>query len=435
MVDLRVEFAGLKLKNPIVSGAGPNTKNFDQALKGMKAGCGAIVVRSLHLERLDERRPPRREFWRLHTGGKDFLKDYYSFQSTGAPAERVSRGIPPGMGGAVGTPTLPEWQEEVAKIVRASKQYDCAIIASIGWCGSALASDDLWEGEAKAMAEAGVDAIELHNGPSPATEPGRFIMADPEKYLLNPIRIAKRAGGKPTFSKVPVDCCDVVAACRWAQSAGADGVVPVTRWMSITVDIEAPERPAWRGPGFGGPWSAPIMTGYIYRMRSPMRGVGHMASRRYQQQIDQDPDSNPAVTIPIIPSGGARTGADVVTYIMAGASAVQICAQILVEGYKSVGRIQREITGWMQRKGLSRLDEVRGTLKVLEPALIKRELPQRVAQVDEALCTGCEVCVDPCTDEAIAMANGVAVVEPTRCEGCLNCVQVCPANAIQMVAI
>ena len=87
----------------------------------------------------------------------------------------------------------------------------------------------------------------------------------------------------------------------------------------------------------------------------------------------------------------------------------------------------------MKRKGLSRLDEVRGTLKVLEPALIRKELPQRVALVDEALCTGCEACVDPCTDEAIAMANGVAVVEPERCEGCLNCVQVCPANAIRMV--
>ena len=56
MVDISVEIAGVKLKNPLMVGAGPNTKNFPTALNCMKAGFGSIAIRSLHLQHVDQ--PP-----------------------------------------------------------------------------------------------------------------------------------------------------------------------------------------------------------------------------------------------------------------------------------------------------------------------------------------------------------------------------------------
>lgn len=62
MSDLSVEFAGLKLKNPVIVGAGPNTKSYPTALNCMKAGFGGIVIRSLHMQHLTDEIKPIREF-------------------------------------------------------------------------------------------------------------------------------------------------------------------------------------------------------------------------------------------------------------------------------------------------------------------------------------------------------------------------------------
>lgn len=65
--------------------------------------------------------------------------------------------------------------------------------------------------------------------------------------------------------------------------------------------------------------------------------------------------------------------------------------------------------------------------------------------VDQALCTGCEVCVDECPVGAITLANGKAVVDPALCDGCRSfdgalqsgrdklCVEICPNGALTWV--
>jgi heterodisulfide reductase subunit A len=58
-----------------------------------------------------------------------------------------------------------------------------------------------------------------------------------------------------------------------------------------------------------------------------------------------------------------------------------------------------------------------------------------VAVVDEALCTGCASCVEPCPFGAISMHQraesvDLARVDPLLCTGCGNCVVVCPVKAI-----
>ena len=173
MVDLAVELAGIRLKNPIIAAAGPNTKNLSVVVDCIKAGFGAVVVRSLHMQYPDQIGVPMREFWRIYSRSKHFNKEFYALQSTGAPAKRPNEKVPPGFGGAAPMPSLYEWAEEVRKMVRVAKEHDCALIASLGWCGSNLSTEEVWRSEARAMADAGVDAIQLHTAPSPATEPGR----------------------------------------------------------------------------------------------------------------------------------------------------------------------------------------------------------------------------------------------------------------------
>lgn len=54
------------------------------------------------------------------------------------------------------------------------------------------------------------------------------------------------------------------------------------------------------------------------------------------------------------------------------------------------------------------------------------------ALVDEDLCNGCEVCVERCPMEAIALDGGAARVEEGKCIGCGVCAYHCPSEAITL---
>jgi MinD superfamily P-loop ATPase len=55
------------------------------------------------------------------------------------------------------------------------------------------------------------------------------------------------------------------------------------------------------------------------------------------------------------------------------------------------------------------------------------------AQVDDALCAGCETCATRCPIEAIALTNGSSTVDLKRCIGCGLCVPTCPEDAVHLV--
>ena len=65
-----------------------------------------------------------------------------------------------------------------------------------------------------------------------------------------------------------------------------------------------------------------------------------------------------------------------------------------------------------------------------------KELLERQARMrpkaDEALCTGCETCVEQCPVSALAMADGLPQVDPDKCIVCFCCQENCPEKAIQL---
>jgi heterodisulfide reductase subunit A-like polyferredoxin len=56
-----------------------------------------------------------------------------------------------------------------------------------------------------------------------------------------------------------------------------------------------------------------------------------------------------------------------------------------------------------------------------------------VNQVDEELCYGCELCLDACQFEALALEDGKMSVSQLRCVGCGVCVPACPDGALSLV--
>jgi len=53
--------------------------------------------------------------------------------------------------------------------------------------------------------------------------------------------------------------------------------------------------------------------------------------------------------------------------------------------------------------------------------------------VDDALCIGCEACLERCQFGALTMEGKSARVNDTRCVGCGVCVLACDQGALQLV--
>lgn len=56
-----------------------------------------------------------------------------------------------------------------------------------------------------------------------------------------------------------------------------------------------------------------------------------------------------------------------------------------------------------------------------------------LAVIDQAKCSGCNICYDKCRFSAIIKTDGLISVDRIGCEGCGYCARVCPEGAITMV--
>lgn len=60
----------------------------------------------------------------------------------------------------------------------------------------------------------------------------------------------------------------------------------------------------------------------------------------------------------------------------------------------------------------------------------QNENRQEFPFVNIELCTGCEICVNTCSFEAIIMENDKAKIINNKCMNCRACISICPSEAI-----
>jgi dihydroorotate dehydrogenase (fumarate) len=193
------------------------------------------------------------------------------------------------------------------------------------------------------------------------------------------------------------------------ESQGADGVVMFNRFAGLDIDLEA-QRPIMHGgaAGHGGPWSIYYCLGWIA-------------------------GAFPHLHIPISGSGGVWEGDDIVKYLLAGATSVQVCSAVCLQGYDIVPRLLRRLQDWMGSKGYSSPEEFRGLAARRVQGLAEVDRRRLLsAQVDPETCIGCGLCSRVCIYSAVETVPDVVIL-PHRCVGCGLCSEVCPADAIAMV--
>lgn len=236
------------------------------------------------------------------------------------------------------------------------------------------------------------DALELST---------HYISGDPSP-MQDAIRAAK-ATGVPVWVKMS-PFREPQALALAAQEAGADGIVAVNSYgPAFGVDIEHGGRPWMGGKGYGwisGPALKPIALRMVY-------------------------DIARVVQIPVIGVGGVSTGADVVEFLMAGATAVQVCTAAITNGPQIYGKIAAQLGKWLDEHGYPSVEDVRG-MALRQPIPQMTQPPRLVVE----RCTGCNRCVTSCVYGALYLAEKKIRLHEERCAQCGLCISRCPTDAL-----
>lgn len=175
------------------------------------------------------------------------------------------------------------------------KDYRCALIISV----SGQTIDEYGELVAAIDKLPRVDAFEL-NISCPNVSHGTDHAVDP-KATEKVCRLAKKATSRPVFAKLTPNITDVVPIAKAAMEGGADGISAINTIKGMAIDWRkrAPRIAAKTG-GLSGPAIKPVAVRMVWEIASAIPGV------------------------PIIGIGGITSADDVLEFMVAGASAVQV---------------------------------------------------------------------------------------------------------------
>lgn len=263
-MNLSVRLPGLNLKNPIMPASGCFSFGKEYSRFYDLSKLGAVVIKAATLnERL------------------------------GNPTPRVAETYS-GMLNAIGLQN-PGVERIIDQELPFLKNYDVPIIANIA--GSSV---EEYEQVARAFQRTdGIAAVELNISCPNVKEGGLQFGTNPE-VAAEVTRRVKAASNVPVYVKLTPNVTNVVEIAQAVEQAGADGLTMINSLTGMQIDLQN-RRPllANKVGGLTGPAIKPVAIRMVYQV--------------YQ-----------AVKIPIIGVGGIMTVEDVLEFLLAGASAVQV---------------------------------------------------------------------------------------------------------------
>lgn len=141
---------------------------------------------------------------------------------------------------------------------------------------------------------------------------------------------------------------------------------------------------------------------------------------------------------PVVGVGGIRTAEDVVKYLMAGASAVQVCTLAVLQGQGVYGALAAKLGAWMDAHGFASLPELIGLFASAAAAEGREAAASSAAQgrlfprIDAEACTLCGLCERSCLHEAIRFVDKQFQLDRDACVSCGLCCSLCPADALEL---
>lgn len=211
------------------------------------------------------------------------------------------------------------------------KNYDTIVIANLG----GHCDQDYFEGIYK-LNETNIDIIEL-NISCPNVKSGGMAFGIKSSVAYDIVSKVKRICKKPLMVKLSPNAENISEMAIACEAAGADGISLINTIQALAVDIK--KRKAVFDniyAGLSGPCVKPIALRMVR-------------------------DASKSVNIPVCGLGGIMSAEDVVEFIMAGATLVQIGTGNFIKPDIAVDIING-LSEFMDKENIKSLDEIRGII-------------------------------------------------------------------------
>lgn len=300
MANLRVVLPGLDMKNPIIPASGT-------------FGFGYEFTK----------------FYDINVLGSIMLKGTTLEPRYGNPLPRIAEG-PSGMLNAIGlqNPGVDAVMNEELEKLR--PHFQDKVIANIG--GSAI--EDYVETARRISNHDMVGALEL-NISCPNVHSGGIQFGTDSAMAAEVTRKVKEVSKKPVYVKLSPNVTDIVEMAKAVEEAGADGISMINTLVGMRFNIKTGKPIIANGTGgYSGPAIFPVALRMVYQV-----------SR--------------AVNIPVIGMGGISCAKDVIEMMIAGASAVAIGCQNLVDPY-ACKTIIEDLDKELDKMGIKDINDIVG---------------------------------------------------------------------------
>ncbi|MHB8756432.1 MAG: dihydroorotate dehydrogenase [Bacillota bacterium] len=299
VADLGVTFAGLKLKNPVMTASGTFGYGREYGEFFPLTRLGAVVTKGITLG-------PR----------------------AGNPAPRVVE-TPAGMLNSIGleNPGVDRFIEEELPALR---EAGATVIVNV----SGHTAAEYAEVAARLDGAEGVAALEI-NVSCPNVDQGGMAFGVDPAMVAAVVEGCRRRTRRPLITKLTPNVTDLTVVAQAAAEAGSDALSLINTLVGMVID-PATRRPVLpRGVGgLSGPAVRPVAVRAVYEVAA-------------------------AVDVPLIGLGGVTTAEDALQFILAGASAVAVGTAFFVDPMAAVGVIEG-LSDWCDRNRVEWIGELVG---------------------------------------------------------------------------
>jgi dihydroorotate dehydrogenase (fumarate) len=318
-MDLKTQYLGLELKNPLVAAASALSKKTSYVKQMEDAGISAVVMYSLFEEQITH---------------DSLAFNYFMERGTERFAESLDY-----------FPDLDQYNvgpdQYLRQIQKNKEAVDIPIIGSLNGV-----SNTGWIEYAQKMEQAGADALEL-NTYYISTNPDITASQLEENYVelvkavCDNVYIPVAVKLSPFFSALPNLITRLV-------DAGADGVVLFNRFVQPDIDIENLEV------------DSTLHLSTSAELLLPLRWMALLYGR---------------VNTDLALTTGVHTGLDLVKSVMAGANVAMVASEFVANGIGQASPMLAEMENWMTAYEYKSVEKMRGSMsqkKVENPAAFER---------------------------------------------------------------
>ncbi|NOZ46361.1 MAG: dihydroorotate dehydrogenase-like protein [Chlorobi bacterium] len=304
MTDLKINYLGLQLKNPIIVGASNLSTDINMLKKLEEAGASAFVYKSLFEEQIQLEEHELDESLDEYVDRHPEMINMFPNINHAGPAEFL------------------------LNFKKAKEAVNMPIIASL----NAVYSTS-WLDYAKKLEEAGADAIELNFYAVP--KKSDVLASAIEDEQLEILKEVKQNIKIPVSVKLSPYYSNPLNIIHEMDKIGIDSFVLFNRLFQPDIDIE----------------NEKLSFPYNLSNESDNKLALRFAGLLYGN-----------INAKVCANTGIFTGQDAIKMILAGADAIQIVSTIYKNGANQIRVILSEIEKWMDEKGYKTIDDFKGKL-------------------------------------------------------------------------